>query len=1711
MKKKLLFLVFFALTLRLGAQLPDGSIAPDWTLTDINGNTHHLYAYLDSGYTVFLDFSATWCGPCWSYHNSGALEGLYNQYGPGGTNEVRVFFIEGDPTTGIDCLYGQPTCPSSQGNWVDGTPYPIINDASQNGPYNINYFPTIYGICPDYILEEVGQQSTAGLYAWMQNNCATASSLTITVNSVQNASCYGFQDGAIDISVSGGSGSYSFNWSSGQTTEDIAGVPAGTYFVTVTDNQMGMTAVSDPITVGEPSELVLTQDTYQPVSCAGNDGAVAYSVSGGTPSYFYNWSTGDITPGLTGLAPGTYSLTVTDANGCSATDIVVFADPDVPMAVVNQNPDPITCASATTTVDGSGSSQGPDISYQWTTTNGIIVSGANTPIAVVASDGTYTLTVVNTTNGCSASASVTVESDMATPSVSATGGTLTCANQSVTLMATSDVPNAFYFWTGPNGYTSQEQNPVVSTPGQYTVVVTDPANGCTSATSVMVDQDDTPPTLSIAASGMLTCGNPTVTLTATTSASNPQYMWSGPNNFSSNENPVTVSLEGTYFLTIVDQANQCSASAQVDVAADQALPDISATASGAITCASSTVALTATSAASGATFSWSGPGSFSATGASVVVNLPGTYVVLVTDPANGCQNEADVFVPIDTLAPDVTATASGSLNCNTTAVTLTATANANSATFAWSGPNGFTASGASVQVSTAGTYSVTATDTNNGCTGSADITVTYMEPPIVNCTTVSNVTTAGGSDGVGSATPFGGVPPYVVVLSNGMTQNVANSGDDAVFSGLSAGSYIVTVYDNIQCSATCAFSISEPGCNLTLSGQVMDESCADANDGSIFVSPDGAIGSVTYVWNNGLQGSTIDGLAAGTYTVTATDESGCTATLTLTVNTTQQVTPFFEPIGPFCADAGPVALPDVSLNGISGTWSVNPFNPANGSQDVVFTPDPGQCATTFTMSIEVIPLPTVSAGSYDTLCVDGGTIDLAGTPAGGTFSGPGVSNNTFDPTVAGIGVHQIVYTYQAASGCAGSDTTTLVVLDCGSGDCQNPPTVDAGSPITICAGETAQLSGSFGGGATMITWSGGNGTFDPDANTPNASYTPNPNEVAQGTVILVITTDDPDGNGPCLAAVDEVEITIQPVPDVSAGSYDTLCVDDGAIDLAGTPAGGTFSGPGVSNNTFNPAVAGVGVHTIAYTYQGAAGCAATASTIIVVIDCGSGDCQNPPTVDAGSEQWACANNANYPLMGTIGGSATSATWSGGDGSYIPDNQSLNTVYVASASEIAAGTIVLYLETNDPDGSGPCQAAIDSVILHVNPIPDVYIPDTMICNNDDPIILTGTPAGGTFAGPGISNNTFDPSLTGTGTFTITYTYMAPNACSNTDTASIQVIDCTGCDNPPTISLGTDQVTSCGFIPVPLTATLGGDATEVYWSGGQGSFDPNADTTSVEYIPTPDEVAAGMVTLTATTNDPDGSGPCQAASANVTIVFESIEVGIEVSGQLCCTNDTIALLATASCPNALFSWSGPGGDTGLDSILHVTYVGIFSVTVSCPNGCTTTKSVEVEPCEPISGVEVNVSYDTGFGMATVDSILGGTAPFTFTWMQNGDTLASGTNPKIEDLPTGDYVVIVTDANGCEWEEPFQVIVGVDEPDWAAGLGLYPNPTMGAFTVRLADARPARISVSDAIGQPVVEVKTSQRQAYLDLVDLPPGVYIVRIEVNHQAVYRRLTVAR
>lgn len=176
MKKLLLSAALFVGAFSANAQIADGSVAPDFTATDQFGTSHTLSTILAAGKTVIIDVSATWCGPCWGYHETHALRDIYNAYGPDGSDEVMVFYVEGDASTTTADLNG--TGGNTQGDWVTGTPYPILDNATIADAYQITYFPTVYRICPDGLVYEIGSLTAAQIKADINAACGALTGVT---------------------------------------------------------------------------------------------------------------------------------------------------------------------------------------------------------------------------------------------------------------------------------------------------------------------------------------------------------------------------------------------------------------------------------------------------------------------------------------------------------------------------------------------------------------------------------------------------------------------------------------------------------------------------------------------------------------------------------------------------------------------------------------------------------------------------------------------------------------------------------------------------------------------------------------------------------------------------------------------------------------------------------------------------------------------------------------------------------------------------------------------------------------------------------------------------------------------------------------------------------------------------------------------------------------------------------------------------------------------------------------------------------------------------------------------------------------------------------------------------------------------------------------------------------------------------------------------
>ena len=400
--------------------------------------------------------------------------------------------------------------------------------------------------------------------------------------------------------------------------------------------------------------------------------------------------------------------------------------------------DATVCAGGSVTLTANPTAINP--TYLWSdgeTNASITVSPATTT--------TYSVTVQNGLTGCSSTGSATVTVNPA-PSVTVNSGTA-CAGSGLTLQATvtGDAAPFTYAWSGPGGFTAGGAAINALVPGTYSVVVTD-TNGCT-ATGLGSFIDTPPPGVTV--NSVVVCAGGTATLTATATAANPSYLWT-PGGAITPSLTVTPGATTTYSVVVTDTATGCVSSPATGTVTVLPAPQVSVN-SGAV-CAGGSLTLTATVGAGVGPFSyaWTGPAGFPpANTAAISASLAGTYSVTVTD-ANGCTGTGSGVLgtnsALGVLVNSGTNCAGGSFTMNGTVLGGVAPF-----TYAWTGPNGFTANTPSIGAVAAGTYTLTVTD-HNGCTGTGTgFLVTAPKPTVVvsqgcispTATTVMTVTVSG--------------------------------------------------------------------------------------------------------------------------------------------------------------------------------------------------------------------------------------------------------------------------------------------------------------------------------------------------------------------------------------------------------------------------------------------------------------------------------------------------------------------------------------------------------------------------------------------------------------------------------------------------------------------------------------------------------------------------------------------------------------------------------------------------------------------------------------------------------------------------------------------------------------------------------------------------------------------------------------------------------
>ena len=335
------------------------------------------------------------------------------------------------------------------------------------------------------------------------------------------------------------------------------------------------------------------------------------------------------------------------------------------------------------------------------------------------------MVVTNPVNGCSSSATAVVTGDFVAPIVTATGGHINCANPSVVLTASSNTQGVTFNWTSANGFSSTLQNPTATAAGVYTVVVTNPVNGCSSSATAEVTGDFVAPIVT-ATGGHISCrrDETSLVLQATSTIANSTFSWVGNNFTSSSQNP-TVSAAGTYTVTVTNPANGCSASASAVVTAPVAM-SLSTTKVD-VVCNAGTngsATVTVTGGTAPFTYAWSSiPVQTTATANGLAA---GSYTVVVTD-ADGCSQSATVVVSEPTPVVSTVSINGNTTFCQGGSVVLTASAGAS---YLWS--NGATSQ--SITVTAGGIYSVTVTNALGCSTASTSVSVTVNPNPSATAT-----------------------------------------------------------------------------------------------------------------------------------------------------------------------------------------------------------------------------------------------------------------------------------------------------------------------------------------------------------------------------------------------------------------------------------------------------------------------------------------------------------------------------------------------------------------------------------------------------------------------------------------------------------------------------------------------------------------------------------------------------------------------------------------------------------------------------------------------------------------------------------------------------------------------------------------------------------------------------------------------------------------
>lgn len=996
-------------------------------------------------------------------------------------------------------------------------------------------------------------------------------------------------------------------------------------------------------------------------TCPGSSGgtATANATGGSGTNYTYAWNTGQTTQTITGLTPGTYTVTVTNnfLQSCTPIKLTTTQSVTVPAAgttlTYNLTSTPSCFNSANGSIVANVSSGTGPYTYSWsgTTQTTASVTGLN-------GGGSYTVTITDA-GGCTATSSSTVP-QLTAITYNLTGTNASCGsnNGTATVASVTGGSGSGYSYSWSSTGTGVTETNLSG--GTYTVTITD-GSGCTASSTLTIN-NNSGPTATMGTPVNISCyagNNGSVTVTAAGASANYSYSWSNGTNTvtGSTNNTITGLSAGTYIVTITD-AGGCTATTTAVITQPAKL---SLTANGSATkCKSSCDGLATVIPGGGTnpiTIAWS------TSGTSQTINglCAGTYSVTITD-ANACKKDSTVVVNEPaalTLSTTNTAADCNQSNGTATVTASGATAGTSGYTYNWSTGSSSPTAGNLAP----GTYTVTVSDQNN-CNSTTTVTILNNNGVIASIQNVTSASCSGSCNATAAAQANSGTAPYQYSWTSSATNQTA--------ANLCSGSYTVTISDSKNCTSTAVATITEPTAITALTTSVSAK-CGNPN-GSASVTASGGTGNFTFNWSNIVAGTTSTGLLAGIYSVTVNDANGCSIVETVSILNIPGGTASTSVLSNVaCAgesNGSAVANITGGTSPFNYTWSngastatVNTF--AQGIYTVTIS-DSNGCISTTTINItEPSVITTVTSPSASTCGNPNGSASVTASGGTGAFTF-NWSNGAAGETSLALLAGTYSVTVNDANGCSKIETVTIANIGGGTAS------TSLLSNVTCYGDNNGSATASIAGGVAPFNYTWSNGATTATVNT-----------FAQGTYTVTVS----DANN-CLTT-STVIITQPAALSLPAIQPETLCIGQSKT-LTSNPSGGT---PGYTISWMPGSQSGAAISvqltqptTYTINVTDANGCTTTAQKVTINL--------NPPlNASIASISPVCpGGNVNLNSQAAGGNGNYSYTWL------------TNPVQNTQNITVTANTQQTYtVVVNDNCGTPPDSAI---VTLNLHPVPQV---------------------------------------------------------------------------------------------------------------------------------------------------------------------------------------------------------------------------------------------------------------------------------------------------------------------------------------------------------------------------------------------------------------------